>query len=929
MSKSKGSLQEVLRSGYSVRVDPDTWHAPGRAQIQQWVAKHFSEKQYQATPDPDIPDTCSLFSHQHIVKDLIQPNSPYRGLLLYHGLGTGKSRSSIAIAEVLSTTAKVIVMLPASLAQNYVQEISQCGNEAYMKTGEWKFIKSTSKENGTARAEALAQGVSTQTIRKAGGVWVRRPASNTTASNFKDLTDNEKLQVATQIGDQIRSRYEFIHYNGSNLKTLLHKKSFDNCIVIIDEVHNFISMVVNGSKVIGALYAKLMAAQNLKLIALSGTPLINRPIEVAALANLVRGNIRQFSIVFKKNTTEETLRAFDEMLQANTRVDYHIVDRQENKITVFPLAEGFVWENKSEFLIKKDDTGDNKLQDVVSRFIKSKKSRAVIDETAVSTLFPSDEEDFDKLFINYEKVYKEKTSNPLVNSNLMARRLQGIVSYYEAYDPKLYPRVAPTPDIVKCHMSDHMFKTYMEARHDELVAESKSKKKNQSSKGNKLFTNTVFRAFSRAVCNFAFPQKIKRAFPSSMKSIKDELDDADATLLESEKDEEEEVVAKKPVKKMDAKNKRKQDYQIKLKQSMDALWQNRETYLKGEGLEEHGPKYAAILENLALLERPALIYSQFRNVEGLGIMKLVLEANGYSELKLKKVNNEWVLDMTAREWSKPTYAEFTDDKERNAVALAMFNNNFKALPSKLAKQIAKLSNVNEDALSNLRGEHVRIMMITQSGAEGISLKNVRQVHILEPFWNEIRVKQVIGRAVRANSHIDLPDEERQVNVYMYLTEFTEAQKRMEKTTEKNTSDEYVNDVATKKARITNELLKIVKSSAIDCLVHQKAHKKQMLECSVIPKNYGEPTGLLYSYRSIYDDPSDETLQKQLRQQTVARPIGYIKCKSTSRPNPIRIPFFRDTMEALQPQKFQEKKIEIIGWVMQDENGVPHLHRAEF
>ena len=37
-------------------------------------------------------------------------------------------------------------------------------------------------------------------------------------------------------------------------------------------------------------------------------------------------------------------------------------------------------------------------------------------------------------------------------------------------------------------------------------------------------------------------------------------------------------------------------------------------------------------------------------------------------------------------------------------------------------------------------------MITQSGSEGISLKNVRQVHLLEPYWNMIRMDQVIGRA---------------------------------------------------------------------------------------------------------------------------------------------------------------------------------------
>ena len=35
------------------------------------------------------------------------------------------------------------------------------------------------------------------------------------------------------------------------------------------------------------------------------------------------------------------------------------------------------------------------------------------------------------------------------------------------------------------------------------------------------------------------------------------------------------------------------------------------------------------------------------------------------------------------------------------------------------------------------------MMISPAGAEGINLNNVRQVHILEPYWNEVRIEQKI------------------------------------------------------------------------------------------------------------------------------------------------------------------------------------------
>jgi hypothetical protein len=58
--------------------------------------------------------------------------------------------------------------------------------------------------------------------------------------------------------------------------------------------------------------------------------------------------------------------------------------------------------------------------------------------------------------------------------------------------------------------------------------------------------------------------------------------------------------------------------------------------------------------------------------------------------------------------------------------------------------------------NNNSGEIIKIFMITSSGAEGISLKNVRYVHITEPYWHPVRTAQVIGRAIRICSHEDLP-----------------------------------------------------------------------------------------------------------------------------------------------------------------------------
>ena len=57
--------------------------------------------------------------------------------------------------------------------------------------------------------------------------------------------------------------------------------------------------------------------------------------------------------------------------------------------------------------------------------------------------------------------------------------------------------------------------------------------------------------------------------------------------------------------------------------------------------------------------------------------------------------------------------------------------------------------------------------------EGISLKNVRYVHIIEPYWHPVRIEQVIGRARRICSHHSLPSAEREIRVFLYLMTFSE------------------------------------------------------------------------------------------------------------------------------------------------------------
>ena len=91
---------------------------------------------------------------------------------------------------------------------------------------------------------------------------------------------------------------------------------------------------------------------------------------------------------------------------------------------------------------------------------------------------------------------------------------------------------------------------------------------------------------------------------------------------------------------------------------------------------------------------------------------------------------------------------------------------WKASDSKSTK-MNYIAHIIYDHVENRDGDLLRIMFITKSGSEGISFKTIRQVHIIEPYWQQTREKQVIGRAVRRGSH-DILEESKKMYLYISI-----------------------------------------------------------------------------------------------------------------------------------------------------------------
>lgn len=841
---------------YDVEIKPSSWVLSNRKKFSNWLDITFKYKNKvrgkQQVPkciECDEGESCvlkpnaiSLFPHQNFIKDYMQFSSPYRGLLLLHGLGVGKTASSIAAAEILKNNMDVVIMLATSLEMNYINEIKKYGRKYYALRQRWIFVPI--QKLGDKLPHIIAKlSLDVTVASKNGGIWI--PFNKTgKKANFLDLPEACQSEINEQITNMIKNRFSFIHYDGlrrDHIRKMVDggKNPFDNKCIVIDEVHNLISRIANGRDIGNAIYKLLMSAKNAKLIFLSGTPIINYPYEIAFMVNLLTGPRKEYVIQFLKDTNVDQ-EDIDDILGKNNRVDYYSYDRNTRKVGIIFLPEGFEFTDKINNKIVRSNivvAHNILIEQLKDKFIKKGYKISKKNSESIHTTLPEKEDDFNNYFVDLEKA---QVKNPY----LFMKRVLGTVSYYSTYSPELYPSVEKLD--VPVEMSNYQFGIYQKSRMKERSQEKNQKFKKKKVDPNNIFSNggQVYRFYSRANCNFVFPESINRPYPSinSLKTLK-EVDDLDETVeVEEEKDETE------------------KDYNKLIKDAKNQLFEG--DFLKGNNLQMYSPKFKLILDKIQKAKGTSLVYSQFRTVEGLGILGLVLKKHGFAEFKLKKVGDEWDIDIEDEDLKKPKYMEFTGNNEQTQILLKIFNSDHDDLP-KLIKQKMETLDTMKTGTGNLYGSYIKTCMITQSGAEGISLKNVREVHILEPYWNHIRLDQVIGRAVRTCSHVALPPTERNVKVYVYYSKFSEKQladdftlKAQDKS---KTSDEYIYDIAKRKKSIIDNILELLQRSSVDCGFHSNTHPD--LKCFSFPVNMDDNN---YVYvQNIKNDTLDYQYSKFL------------------------------------------------------------------
>lgn len=199
----------------------------------------------------------SLFEYQRYIYNYLV-YTDVRGILLYHSVGSGKTLTSISIAEEFRNLGRDIIIISSkSLQANYKKEIE-------------KYNKMINEDD-----------IDIDSI----------------INQYKFVTSNSKNMISS-LDDKLNSLL-------NNFKD--SKVNLENKVIIIDEAHNLFNSIVNGSKIANEFYDLIMNTKNIKLLFLTGTPIINNPFEISVAFNMLYGKIKSDTNITKKNKNYYTI----------------------------------------------------------------------------------------------------------------------------------------------------------------------------------------------------------------------------------------------------------------------------------------------------------------------------------------------------------------------------------------------------------------------------------------------------------------------------------------------------------------------------------------------------------------------------------------------------------------------------------------------
>ena len=928
--EGEGERSDVIESVYRSVL-------PQRKAFIEWVNDVFYKDQISTHPSDRLDEVSKTNIYQYFVKQYLSIEMPFRGLLVYHGLGTGKTATSVITAEGLSKNMPIYTILPASLEENYINEVKEWGDILFkVDRNNWIFYSEKEIKDDLKLRRMLSKtyGIEEKVITKIfnnvkrrlkksieespdydervrsimkkinsiKGIFLQSQSiedenreiyTSTGSPILKEgevfhgttnkLSEEQKMFIEEEINLLIQLKYNFIHWNGfpevhkidynnpkfkknptpnqklaqtlaekyiSNKKNHFVSSPFKEDVIIIDEVHNFVNEIINGSAPANVFYNWIVDSEDVKLVFLSGTPVINKPAEIAILYNMLRGIIYIYDYSVKSTRDEVevqnelreifyTERSSIEQLHVKKSKGKLIISFTKNKSNFESILENDkiktikyndhtleeFFNEISEGLLKVFESKDiiPSIEDIngIGSLPRLKLGKKITFDNEIDLVFNRRQRLFDiyengnllDLSVNenfMEYFFDDMYNIPPKKQVLLRRMLLGLTSYYpidrssivnmpEIVEPKILPLysdygIVKSINIVPCYMSSIQWSNY------ETEYTKEKLKKIQQMRRRDMYNdkqNSTYNIRVRQNCNIVYEDD----------SFRVEKDD---------------------------------DKKVKV---YDSMMRNGH-FSYDKTLKLFSPKFYEIMKNIQKYiddeGKPTgkiLYYSDFRHESGSEVFEKILISNGYEKYDSEKKDIQQLISTNNKK-KRYTFITGKETQEQRRINKESFNHS-----------------------NNLRGEYIHIILISSSGAEGISLSCVRQVHIMEPFWNYIRVDQVLGRAIRMRSHIDLPVNERNVEQYLYLAmlpdgntpdeifmsmkelEWSEVddinltsnikqklisehkaiyktiQKiiSMKKETKGRSIDQVLFDIMEKKNSVSTKITNIIKESSVDCI----------------------------------------------------------------------------------------------------------------
>ncbi len=693
----------------------------------------------------------SLGPQQKFMGQLMGPGSNFNNTLIFHGLGSGKSCTSIVIGEALknATNQRLLFVVPAPLVDQYYEEIAgEMRNGKFFSCPSFCLVKNGGKIERDIYVSQQNNAILLTKMRalnkEEDKLNILLEEDNNTPAyekKFRDQQNKFKIEkkkyddYQKKLRDTIKRTFEIVSHQtfiqsvyktdkktGNIIKgDKLNQDSalfHENGLLIIDEIQRLVSAD-------GTFYKKLYNAvkyyfhPKLKLALMSATPVYDNPFELALTINLLRPRIP------------------------------------------FPLNAYDFYKN---FVGKRDSS----------------------DECVVV----QDPRDVGKL----------QDSSCLLNKDLLSYMCSCYHSYFKGAHPNAYP-------YKRIITMEHPYspphkQAYIEALKSDVSKDSlREKDFNQTNAYENLLLGNIDTEQEEVSGMYVTTQQYSNiALPKHGTEI----------------------------------NKTTEDKRKSLKLFKDQL---RDKKFQGapeviEFVKQVSTKFSSIIELSLNSNGPVFIFSNWLTY-GVESLSIILEACGFGRFGSDKSDK-----LKYFIWSSETKAS-----DRDGTLINNARNTF-------------------NSLQNSDGSLIKIILGTRSVMEGVSFKNVKQVHITDPWWNESRIEQILARASRYCSHSNLEENEQYVDIYRHYSvlpsgasDIDVAEMLYETTGNPNFLDldtlsieQRMLSASIRKHSINKDLEIILKNCSIDANLNKNGNLIR-LEEHVSPLNNG-------MYQIYYKNPSN-------------------------------------------------------------------------